>query len=66
MTQQLRVAINNSLANCLRSATPNVCELAETKDGYQQVERMIISTMADRKVSPDEAIIIIEDLIAND
>jgi hypothetical protein len=58
---QLRKKINEALANCLRAATPNVCELAETKSGYHQVENQMITLMVTRQITAHEAILTIED-----
>lgn len=56
----IRVEINKALANCLRDATPYVCGLAETQDGYLQLENQIIRLMLNRSITPEEAIQIIE------
>jgi hypothetical protein len=48
---KLRTAINTSLSNCLRSATPNVCGLAETANGYIQVESMIVRLCMEKGIT---------------
>lgn len=57
---KLRKAINDALKNCLRSATPNVCALAETKEGYEILEAQIINLCIKKTITPSEAITLIE------
>lgn len=59
-TQKIRLAINTALHNCLRSATPNVCALAETKEGYEQLEKQIIQLCVQQGITPAQAIPLIE------
>jgi 16S rRNA U1498 N3-methylase RsmE len=57
---QLRKAINDAIKQCLRTATPYVCSLAETKDGYEQLEAQIINLCINKTITPSEAITLIE------
>ena len=56
----LRIAINQALKNCLRDATPYVCSMAETKQGYETLETQILNLCINKTITPSEAITLIE------
>lgn len=55
-TDKLRIEVNKALQSCLRSATPTICSMAETKEGYEQIEAQIISYCLKKQVTPKQAI----------
>lgn len=63
--RKLRLAINKALHNCLRSATPHVCALAETKAGYEQLEQQLIHICLKQKLTPRQAIAFYESEYGN-
>jgi hypothetical protein len=40
--REVRVEIKKHLAKCDASATPKICELIKTPEGYRKVESMVI------------------------
>lgn len=56
----LRQAINKALSNCLRTATPYVCSMAETEQGYITIEKQIIELCLAKQIAPTQAILLIE------
>lgn len=63
--KQLRLAINTALHDCLRSATPNVCAMAETKEGYHTLELQILELCITKSITPATAIVTIESEMSN-
>lgn len=59
-TDKLRLAINQALHNCLRTATPTVCSMAETKQGYEELERQIMTMCLRDTITPAAAIALLE------
>lgn len=61
----LKLEINNALKECLRSATPFVCALAETKEGYLEVETELITLCLTKAITPKQAIALLESELSN-
>lgn len=61
----LQLEINKALKECLRSATPNVCALAETEEGYMQVETDLITMCLTKAITPKQAIALLESELSN-
>lgn len=52
----IRIAINEALHKCLVSATPNVCAMGSTKEGYRELESRILRLCLSKGITPSTAI----------
>lgn len=64
-TFNLPLEINKALHNCLRSATPNVCAKAETKEGYLEIEAELVHLCLTKALTPKQAIALLESELSN-
>lgn len=61
----LRTAVNRALNDCSSTATPNLCDMIRTKEGYANAEDMIITSCLQNKTTPYMAIPEIETELAH-
>lgn len=57
---RLRKAINEALKKCRRDATPFICSMVETKEGYDIIESQILSICLNNNMQIFNAITLIE------
>ena len=62
---KLREYINKALNDCMPTATPNLCEMIQTEDGYANAEDMILTYCITNKATPYMAIPEIETELAH-
>ena len=58
--QRLRLAIQAELKKCDGVAYPHVCQLIQTREGYQKAESLIIHTIINQSLSVGPAIALVE------
>lgn len=61
--KELREEIYRSLKNVTKENCPNVWNRIQTKDGYTQVEEMIINMVINDNITPSSCISQIEDYV---
>lgn len=61
--EQLRAEILNALKNVTKANCPNVWKRIQTKDGYAQIEEMIIDMVINDHITPSSCISQIEEIV---
>ena len=56
LTQQLRLIIRDELSKCNEVVTPNICKRITTREGYKEVEDLVINYAIHNNMSVQSAI----------